>query len=142
MEKTERIEAEVIAPKPNDGKDEMNLAEFPLCALAHRLRPDVKTLHFEDRPWDKSRNDWITRRLTITGSDAFGLPTERDDEVLLGLIQLTRQRGFAERKVSFTRHELLRLLGWRGTTRNYARVEESLNRWTGVTLYYDNAWWN
>ena len=21
-------------------------------------------------------------------------------------------------------------------------LEESLNRWTGVTLYYQNAWWN
>jgi len=79
----------------------MNLAEFPLCALSHRLKPDVKTLRFEDRTWDKGRNDGSPGRLTVTGSNAYGLPTGKDDEVLLGLIQLTRLQGFAERKVFF-----------------------------------------
>jgi hypothetical protein len=137
-----RIEDDSMPQRNCEAKDEMNLAEFPLCALAHRLKPEVKTLRFEDRTWDKGRNKWITRQLTVTGSDAYGLPTEKDDEVLLGLIQLTRLHGFEERKVLFTRHELIRLLGWRDDSKSYARVEESLNRWTGVTLYYDNAWWN
>ena len=47
----------------------MHLAEFPLCALAHRLRPDQKTLRFENRVWDDRRKETITRQLTITGSD-------------------------------------------------------------------------
>ena len=141
--KTEfHIEDNQMPQRITEGKDEMNLAEFPLCALAHRLSPEVKTLRFEDRMWDKGRNQFITRQLTVTGSDAYGLPTEKDDEVLLGLIQLTRARGFMERKVAFTRHELIRLLGWRDDSKSYARVEASLNRWTGVTLYYNKAWWN
>lgn len=142
MEAKVRIEDELMPQRNGEAKDEMNLAEFPLCALAHRLNPEVKTLRFEDRIWDKGRNQFIARKLTITGSDAYGLPTEKDDEVLLGLIQLTRAHGFAERKVPFTRHELIRILGWRDDSKSYARIEESLNRWTGVTLYYDNAWWN
>lgn len=130
-------------PQKNcEAKDEMNLAEFPLCALAHRLKPEVKTLRFEDRVWDKGRNDFITRQLTITGSDAYGLPTELDDEILLGLIQITRQRGFIDRKVPFTRHELIRMLDWRDDTKSYQRIEASLNRWMGVTLYYNKAWWS
>ena len=128
--------------KNTEAKDEMNLAEFPLCSLARRLPPDVKTLRFEDRIWDKSRNEWITRQLTISGSDAYGLPTKLDDEVLLGLIQLTRLQGFTDRKIPFTRHELIRMLGWRDDSKSYARIETSLNRWTGVTLYYNKAWWN
>lgn len=141
--KTEsHIEDNAMPPRITEGKDEMNLAEFPLCALSHRLSPEVKTLRFEDRMWDKGRNEYITRQLTVTGSDAYGLPTEKDDEVLLGLIQLTRAHGFMERKVAFTRHELIRLLGWRDDSKSYARVEASLNRWTGVTLYYNKAWWN
>ena len=80
--------------------------------------------------------------LRITGSDAYGLPTALDDEVLLGLIQLTRLQDFAERKVPFTRHQLLGILGWRDDSKSYARVEASLNRWTGVTRYYQCAWWN
>ncbi len=142
MESTERIEEDSMAPRNNDGRDELNLAEFPLCALAHRLRPNQKTLHFEDRLFDKQRGEMITRQLTITGSDAYGLPTALDNKVLLGLIQLTRLRDFSDRKVPFTRHQLLRVLGWRNDSKSYARLEASLNRWTGVTLYYRNAWWN
>jgi hypothetical protein len=137
-----RIEDDSMPQTNCQARDEMNLAEFPLCALSHRLKPEMKTLRFEDRKWDEGRNDYITRQLTITGSDAYGLPTEKDDEVLLGLIQLTRLCGFADRKVFFTRHELIRMLGWRDDSKSYARVEASLNRWTGVTLYYNNAWWN
>lgn len=142
MKTDPRIEDNSMAQQKCEAKDEMNLAEFPLCALSHRLKPDVKTLRFEDRMWDKGRGEVITRQLTITGSDAYGLPTELDDQVLLGLIQLTRRAGFAERKVPFTRHELIRMLGWRDDSKSYARVEASLNRWTGVTLYYNKAWWN
>ena len=45
----ERIELDSMANKAADARDELNLAEFPLCALAHRLRADQKTLQFEDR---------------------------------------------------------------------------------------------
>ena len=114
MDSKERIEDNRMPQRNGEAKDEMNLAEFPLCALAHRLNPEVKTLRFEDRVLDKGRNEWITRQLTVTGSDAYGLPTEKDDEVLLGLIQLTRLHGFADRKVPFTRHELIRMLGHGG----------------------------
>ncbi len=123
-----RIEDEVMPQRNCEAKDEMNLAEFPLCALAHRLNPEVKTLRFEDRILDKSTGNTIARQLTITGSDAYGLPTEKDDEVLLGLIQITRLHGFKERKVPFTRQELIRMLGWRDDSKSYARIEESLNR--------------
>ena len=128
--------------KNSDGRDELNLAEFPLCALAHRLRPDQKTLRFEDRVWDEGRGETITRQLTITGSDAYGLPTALDDEVLLGLIQLSRLNQFAGRTVRFTRYQLIQVLDWRHESKSYERLEASLNRWTGVTLYYQRAWWN
>jgi hypothetical protein len=142
VEQWEDIEIELMAPKPTDGKDELNLVEFPLCTLAHRSRSDQKTLQFEDRVWDGRRQQWVTRHFTITGSDAYGLPTALDDEVLLGLIQVTKLRGFTERQVPFTRYQLIQILGWRHDSKSYERIEESLNRWTGVTLYYQNAWWN
>lgn len=128
--------------KINEGRDELNLAEFPLCAIAHRLPSGQKTLRFEDCVWDEHRGEMITRHLTITGSDAHGLPTALDDEVLLGLIQLSKLQNFAARKVHFTRYQLIQVLGWRAESKSYERIEESLNRWTGVTLYYQNAWRN
>lgn len=84
MEAKARIEEDLMPQRNCDAKDEMN--PRGRCAYsAHRLNPEVKTLRFEDRIWDKGRNRFIVRRLTITGSDVYVLPREKDDEVLLGL---------------------------------------------------------
>jgi len=123
-------------------RDELNFAEFPLASLSTSLPKDQKTLEFTDEIFDKSVNKRVQRKLTITASDKFGLPTAMDDEVILGLIQLTGKSDFKDRRVFFTRYELLKLLNWPDTTRNYHRLEQSLNRWLGVTLYYEKAWWS
>ena len=125
-----------------DGRDELNLAEFPLAAIADRVPDNQKTLVFEDRIFDSGKSEMITRRLTISASDKYGLPTSLDDEVILGLIQLTKQNRFTERKVNFSRYQLIQILGWRHEGRSYDRLEKSLKRWLGVTLYYDKAWWD
>lgn len=125
------------------GRDELNLAEFPISVLSERVNPGVKTLYFEDEVFDKQANEPVKRKLTVTGSDAYGLPTAVDTEILVGLIQLTKlKNNFTEKKVYFSRYELLEILGWKHEGKNYARLEEALNRWMGVTLYYDKAWWN
>jgi hypothetical protein len=126
----------------DDGRDELNLAEFPLAAIADRVPDNQKTLVFEDRIFDSGKSEMITRRLTISASDKYGLPTSLDDEVILGLIQLTKQTRFTERKVNFSRYQLIQILGWRREGRSYERLEKSLKRWLGVTLYYDKAWWD
>ena len=64
--------ADVPAPVA-DGKDELNLAEFPLSCVADRSDRDQKTLTFEDKTFDEARGQMITRRLTITGSDKYGV---------------------------------------------------------------------
>ena len=73
-------------------KDELNLAEFPIAALTDRIPDGQTTLVFEDR---LERRDCqpIVRRLTIMGTHKHGLPTSLDDEVLVGLIQLTKRRS-------------------------------------------------
>jgi hypothetical protein len=123
-----------------EGRDELNLAEFPISAIGTRLDPSVKTILFQDAAFDKSTGETITRKLTITASDQYGLPTAPDDEILLGLLQLSRIQNFEARTVSFTPYQLLRVLGWSINTNNYRRLKESINRWLGVTLYYENAW--
>src|SRR6476646_9553752 len=80
-------------------KDELNLAEFPIAALTDRVPDGQTTLVFEDR---LERRDCapIVRRLTINGTHKHGLPTSLDDEVLVGLIQLTKRRSnFTDAKV-------------------------------------------
>jgi hypothetical protein len=123
----------VPATEPRQGRDEMNLAEYPLALLADRVPKGQKTICYAN----------TQGTVTITGSDAYGLPTAADTDVLIGLIQLTRLRnGFASPKVNFTRYELRKLLGWPDESKYYQRLDDSLNRWVGVTLHYDNTWWD
>ncbi|MFO0890927.1 MAG: replication initiator protein A [Isosphaeraceae bacterium] len=128
--------------RPSGGRDELNLAEFPITLLSDRVPKGCKTLEFEIEPRDKL-GQVVSRKLKVTGGDAYGLPTAIDDEILVALIQLTKFRNdFTEQTVSFTRYEIFKLLGWPDDGRSYQRVKDSINRWAGVTLYYDNAWWD
>ena len=70
----------------------MNLAEFPIALIADRVPAGQKTLYFEDKHG----------RLTVTGSDAYGLPTATDTDVIVALIYLTKLRNnFTRRQGQF-----------------------------------------
>ena len=113
-------------------KDELNLAEFPIAALTDRVPDGQTTLVFEDK-LERRDSPPIVRRLTIMGTHKHGLPTSLDDEVLVGLIQLTKRRSnFTDPKVQFSRYELIELLGWPQSGQSYRRIEEALHRWVGV----------
>src|SRR6516165_6660236 len=123
-------------------KDELNLAEFPIAALTDRVPDGQTTLVFEDK-LERRDSAPIVRRLTIMGTHKHGLPTSTDDEVLVGLIQLTKRRSnFTDARVQFSRYELIELLGWPQSGQSYRRIEEALHRWVGVVLMYENAWWD
>jgi hypothetical protein len=123
-----------------DGKDELNLAEFPICAISSRPNPEIKTLKFQDTISDKLTGETITRTLTITASEEYGLPTAADNDVLLALIQISQANKSESPIIEFTLYKLLNILNWPVSTYSYQRLRESINRWLGVTLYYDNAW--
>jgi len=123
-------------------RDEMNLVEFPISVLSKRTDSTIKTLEFTDFVTSKN-GDSIERKWIITGADKFGLPTSSDDEVLLGLLKLSVDKGFSERKIYFTRYELLRVLKWSTEGRSYARLQKALDRLSGVRIktingFFDN----
>jgi hypothetical protein len=125
------------------GHDELNFAEFPLVVLADRAPPGVKTIHYQDEYEDPRTGKRIPRKVTITGSDEHGLPTAKDDEVLVGLLYLTkRTNNFGDATVHFNRRDFLHILGWPEEGRYYRRLADSLYRWLGVTVRYENCWWD
>src|SRR5436305_1669293 len=136
-------QAEENASSSDPGwKDELNLAEFPIAALTDRIPDGQTTLVYEDK-LERRDSPPIVRRLTIMGTHKHGLPTSLDDEVLVGLIQLTKRRSnFTDAKVQFSRYELIELLGWPQSGQSYRRIEEALHRWVGLVLRYENAWWD
>ena len=125
------------------GTDELNLAEFPLASLSSRNDTGSSTLLFEDTIFDEGAKKNVERTVVIAGSDHFGLPTSTDSDILLLLVHLTNVRnGMKAKRVEFSRYELIKFLGWPQDGRSYKRLDESLQRWTSVTLHYKHAWWD
>lgn len=123
-----------------DGRDELNLAEFPLSLISKKASDDVKVLVFEDSVYDRENKITVNRKVTISGSADCGLPSAADEEVLLALIQVTKQQGFKSKKVHFSRYQLLQILGWEDTGYYYKRILNALNTWLGVNVKWQNAW--
>jgi hypothetical protein len=129
-------DAQVI---PLFGRDEMNLVEFPFGPVTQSA---TKTMEIEHDVFDKSLKREVTRRLVITGSDAFGLPRPIDDQVLIGMKALSHEAGYVSRTVKFSRYQLCRAIGWEPDGRAYQRLEESFDRIAGTTLKFKDAWWD
>lgn len=101
-----------------------------------------KTILFEDMIYDRNEGRDVKRTLTISGSDRYGLPTAKDDDVLLACIQITKLQEFQSPEVTFSRYEILKLLRWSDDTRNYHRISQSLRRWKGLSIYSDRAFYD
>jgi hypothetical protein len=145
MGKTLKTGAELASNGPVEenllGKDEMNLAEFPITLLAEKRGVSMITREVVVREERTGLN--VIRRVTVTGSETDGLPTSQDNLILLALIYLTkRANNFTERRLWFTRTELLHVLGWPDSGQSYRRLELSLRRWAQVFVLYENAWWD
>ena len=77
------------------GRDEMNLAEFPITLLTDYPPEGVKMLVFEGRHG----------KLTVVGSEDLGLPTAPDSDVIVALLHLTKTRNdFTDPTVSFSQY--------------------------------------
>ena len=82
----------------------------------------------------------VARKVTVSGSAAYGLPTALDEDVLLALIQLTKHQAFSAKRVYFSRSQLIRMLGWEENGQSYARILSALNKWLGVNVMWNKAW--
>ena len=138
MERKGRTEAKHQSPHPprhdlRNGRDEMNLVEFPLALLSDRSGR-VLVLEFQVEDRDRETGLRVNRKLTVTGDPKHGLPTAKDEEVYLGLLQLTKLKTeFNAPVVRFTRCELIALLGWPNTDWAYERVVTAFARLAGFT---------
>lgn len=124
------------------GKDERNLAEFPIALLSQRAPKGCTELVFKDR-WTDSEGRPFERELRISADPDRGLPTAFDDDVILGLLQLTAKDKFKSRKIQFSIYELNRAMGNKTSSgTRFARIKESLMKWTRVNLSYEKGWYS
>jgi len=122
-------------------KDEMNLAEFPFTLLSRRVISGQKTIEVSQQVYDKNRRvikqEWI-----VTGSEKFGLPLAIDEDVYVALMQLYKKSNFKERRIFFSRYEILKIMGKKPSKREYDIIEQSLNRLVTVSVVSKNAFWD
>ncbi|MCS6804524.1 MAG: replication initiator protein A [Acidobacteriota bacterium] len=123
------------------GKDEMNLATFPMAALYTHVPSGARSLKFEDTIIGKN-GKLVKRTWTIQGGSEAGLPTATDEDVYVALMELTQRQGFDKQQVLFSRYDLLKRLGWCICGKCYARLDESLVRLSNVTFHARNAFWD
>ncbi len=138
IQRSKRQVGEGIGEVTN-GRDEMNLVEFPLALLSERAPEGLLTLEVSDEIEEKGIA--IKRQVTVAATEKFGLPTAKDEDVLMGMLQLAKlQNEFTTPIVYFTRLQLIKLLGWENTRWSYDRITLALERWRSVTITYRKAW--
>jgi hypothetical protein len=126
---------------PDAGKDEMNLVEYPITLLSKRHESETKTIEFSD-VIKGDGGKLVKREWIVTGSDKYGLPLAQDNDVLLALLTIGKEQNFQSRKIFFSRYRLCQIMGWKLGGANYNRVEETLKRFKGVSIYAKNALWD
>ncbi|MCA9214080.1 MAG: replication initiator protein A, partial [Planctomycetales bacterium] len=120
------------------GRDEMNLVEFPYFTLSKRSSKHSNTLEFEDHYSDSKET--VHRRVTIAGDPKYGLPTAREEELMLALLAVSKSfNNFRDPRVEFSQIELLETLGWGSEGKDYKRLERSFYTLNGAR-YRVNGW--
>ncbi len=123
------------------GRDEMNLVEYPFASLWKNTEPGTEILH----EWETThpRTGKIVKAFwRVTGDPQLGLPTVRDEQLYLVLMELTQEAGLTSPLVHFTRHDLIKRLGWSHCQREYDMLRDGFTRLKAVTITSQNAFWD
>jgi hypothetical protein len=131
-----------------DGRDEMNLADFPISALQRRQKSSadgrkLDRLEFAASRYDPATRQRVRQRVTLTSTARDGLPTPADEHVILALLYVAKHGdNFADATVRFAPSQLFDIMGWAPNGRSYERLRAVLRRLKALTIRYENAWWD
>ena len=121
------------------GKDELNLAEFPIALVADSAKPGQLTLTFSDTILDNSTRQQVDRSVAVHGTEEWGLPAAQDEEVLVGLLQLCHLSGLPKH-FRFTRYQLCQLMRLSIGGASYRRIYMALHRLSTTSYNYRYSW--
>jgi len=116
---------------------------YPLpIGLLSNAKLGQSSLEVDDTIHDPETGRNHRRKLRLVAPPSFGTPTSRDEEVLLGLIELTIKRERPSATLCFSKWQLAKLLGWPEDAQAFKRISDSLHRWANCTLNWDNGTWS
>jgi Replication initiator protein A len=131
-----------------DGRDEMNLADFPISVLQRQQPSDANgqkldTIVYESSRLDPTTRQRVSQRVTLQSSSREGLPTPADEHVILALLYVAKHStNFADTTVHFAPGQLFEIMGWSPNGRSYQRLRGVLRRLKSLNIRYENAWWD
>src|SRR4051812_32668711 len=92
---------------PCDGRDEMNLADFPIAALQRAQKGDgnggkLDQIVFRATRYDPALRQRVSQKVTLTSAGREGLPTPADEHVILALLYVAKHGSdFVDATVPF-----------------------------------------
>ena|GEM_PF-632287 len=125
-----------------EGKDEMNLAEYPFTLLSKKQLQNKNTIEYADVRYIDGKE--IEIKWIVTGSSKYGLPTGYDQDVYLAILQSWMEDNFKSKVIPIKSvYDLLRKMGIKNPgAREYDRVKKAIQRLVGVTIYSENSFYN
>lgn len=125
-----------------EGKEELNMAEYPLQYLNKNVPAGQKTIEWQGSVINK-KGEEVPARWQVTGSDSVGLPRYRDKDVLLGLMYYWKLQGFSSPELIIENlSEFMNLIKWYNSAEGYRSLELSLQRLVGATIVAENCFWD
>lgn len=115
------------------GKDEMNVAEYPITLLSKKPIPGVTSIEYgqDDLHWK------------VTGSAEYGLPIGGDQDIYVAIMETWKENNFSDRRIEIESiHRLLKRIGISTTKRDYERFKLAVKRLAGITIYAENAFYD
>ncbi|HYT92652.1 MAG TPA: replication initiator protein A, partial [Gemmataceae bacterium] len=131
-----------------DGRDELNLADFPISVLQRQQPLDERgdkldTAVYEASRYDREARQRTQQRVVLETSSRHGLPTPADENVVLALLYIAKHtHNFAEPVVRFAPRQLFKIMGWAPNSRSYDRLREVLRRLKALVIRCENSWWD
>ncbi len=142
---------------PTTGQEERNIIEFPLGFIDNRVPRVAETDPRTGQPTGNqieqkalTYEQWIAEgdakrktELLVEGGSQYGLPRGIDNDLPVAIITAAHHRGLKDPNVPVRLiWEFLCTIGWHDSGFYYTRFKEAIDRWTGIRIRSEHAWWN
>ncbi|MFO0930496.1 MAG: hypothetical protein U0736_26285 [Gemmataceae bacterium] len=132
-----------------DGRDELNLADFPISTLPRVQKSDeqgrkLDRMEFTATRYDPATRQRVRQKVILTSTAHDGLPTPADEHIILAALYVAkRTHDFADATVPFALAPgCSRSWAGRPTAAATPVCRASCGGSRRLTLRYENAWWD
>ena len=137
----------ITEKKYSEGRDEMNLADFPISVLQRQQPLDAlggkkDTAVYTTSRYDSRSRHRVQQRVILESSSRHGLPTPADENVVLALLFVAKHTQTSPVRASISHRDSCFYHGLGPNSRSYDRLRDVLRRLKALVIRYENSWWD